>query len=81
MQLPPFVQPPKPEHFDGMDALEKLALRPEQHRANTLLLTANFVVAYDLYPKAAVHLLILPRGSRMKGAALSHAIDRMPRVV
>lgn len=66
MELPPFRQPPKPA-VPNLRALELLVKRPESQPENTLLLTREFVVAYDLYPKAAVHLLILPRDTELVG--------------
>ncbi|KAL3906476.1 MAG: hypothetical protein SGPRY_010535, partial [Prymnesium sp.] len=61
MLLPLLKQPPKPLHFSGMGALERLALSPQEQPGNVLLVTREFVVAYDLFPKAKVHLLIMPR--------------------
>ena len=82
MPLPPLVQPPKPVGFAGMGALTSLALNPESHASSVFLLTREFVVAYDVYPKASVHLLILPRGVRIDNASrldASHVgmLDRM----
>jgi aprataxin len=59
--LPPYVRPPKPAGFAGMDALARLAQSPDTAGGNIFLTTAELVVAYDVYPKAVVHLLILPR--------------------
>ena len=67
MELSRFQQPPKPVAPAGLNALEQLVKRPEAARENTLLLTREFVVAYDLYPKAQVHLLILPRDTALHG--------------
>lgn len=61
MELPKFQQPPKPQGAAGLGALERLALRPDDVPQNVFLVTQNLVVAYDLFPKAKVHLLILPR--------------------
>ena len=67
--LPLLVQPPKPGGFSGMEVLQRLAMSPEAQPAeNIFLLTRDFVVGYDLYPKARVHLLILPR-TRLDGPA------------
>ena len=64
--LPPFAQPPKPSAPAGLDALARLAMQPESADArNIFLLTRELVVAYDLYPKGRVHLLILPRARRI----------------
>ena len=83
LALPPFAQPPKPSYPAGLDALQRVALDPEaQPRQNLFLLTADFVVAYDLYPKARVHLLILPRGVRIdEPAALTSAHVGMLRAM
>ena len=60
--FPSFNQPPKPSYPAGLDALSVLAQRPEtQPQRNIFLQTNDFIVAYDLYPKAKVHLLVLPR--------------------
>ena len=68
MVLPPFAQPPKPAVPAGLDALARLAKDPEaQAQRNIFLKTRDLVVAYDLYPKAAVHLLILPRDVHLDG--------------
>ena len=60
--LPRFVQPAKPPQNEGMKALIPLALDPHaQPPERILMVTAHCVVAYDLYPKGRVHVLILPR--------------------
>ena len=60
--LPRFVQPAKPPQNEGMKALIPLALDPyAQPPERILMVTAHCVVAYDLYPKGRVHVLILPR--------------------
>ena len=70
LSLPPYVAPPKPAAPAGLDALRALALHPERAAAGLVyLLTDDLVVAYDVYPKARVHLLILPRGVRLDSPA------------
>ena len=59
--LPPYACPPKPATPAGLYALAELALAARPDPSKVLLLTREFVVAYDVYPKAKVHLLILPR--------------------
>jgi len=61
MKLPRFVQPAKPKQNEGLNALAKLAQDPYARPERVLLVTTHCVVAYDLYPKAKVHVLILPR--------------------
>ena len=62
--LPRYVQPAKPPTPEGLGALELLVRDPAAaaRRGRVLLATARLVVAYDVYPKARRHLLILPRG-------------------
>ena len=67
MELPRFVQPPKPEKGEGAWALSRLVEDPTARPERVLLLTARCVVAYDLYPKARVHVLILPRCCPLDG--------------
>ena len=59
--LPPFAQPPKPAFPEGLGALEAIALAPDAAGGKVFLTTPEFVVAYDAYRKAEVHLLVLPR--------------------
>ncbi|KAL1504317.1 hypothetical protein AB1Y20_010723 [Prymnesium parvum] len=66
--LPPFRPPPKPSEFGGLGALERLAAAADERAAGVLLRTDEFVVAYDVYPKAAAHVLLLPR-ERLAGPA------------
>ena len=62
MALPPWVQPAKPAAPEGLDALQRMATGA-QHAPpeRVLLMTSQLIVAYDVYPKARRHLLILPR--------------------
>jgi len=60
-ELPPFVQPARPTRSEGGDALEKLAANPGAAPDRVLFTTKHCVVAYDVYPKARVHVLVLPR--------------------
>ena len=59
----PFTQPPKPVTMEGLRALESLALSADAPRfaSRVLSLAPDLVCAYDCYPKARAHLLILPR--------------------
>ena len=61
--IKPFAQPPKPAFPEGLEALQALALSADAARSapKVLCLTEELVCTYDLYPKARVHLLILPR--------------------
>lgn len=68
LTLCPFAQPPKPTVPGGLRALEALAFAPGDKPATVLLVTDELVLAYDLYPKARVHLLVLPR-RRLAGVA------------
>jgi aprataxin len=61
MKVQKFVQPPKPKQNEGLGALATLVQDPYARPERVLLLTTHCVVAYDLYPKARVHVLILPR--------------------
>lgn len=61
LPLPRFTQPPKPAAPAGLRALEQLAFRPADHPSLVFFTTQRLVVAYDAYPKARLHLLILPR--------------------
>ena len=61
MALPPYACPPKPAMPAGLDALQKLALSASPPPSKIFLSTRDLLVAYDVYPKARVHLLILPR--------------------
>ena len=80
LTLPPFAQPPKPTSPAGLDALTRLAMTPETHLENIYLLTREFVVAYDLYPKGQVHLLILPRGVRIQASPAALDASHAPLV-
>ncbi len=60
-ELPPYDPPTGPFAFEGMRALEVLATNPSRHPDRVFTETEHFVVAYDIYPKARVHLLIMPR--------------------
>ena len=61
LQLPAYACPPKPAAPAGLSALQELALSARPDPRKVLLTTRDFVVAYDAYPKARCHLLILPR--------------------
>ena len=61
IDLPPYVQPARPKGSEGGDALEKLAAEPTARPERVLLATTHCVVVYDIFPKARVHVLILPR--------------------
>ena len=60
-QLQQYVHPPKPAENEGTGALEQLARNPHDKPGRVLLATQHCVVAYDVFPKGRVHLLILPR--------------------
>ena len=60
-ELPAYACPPKPAAPAGLSALQELALSARPDPCKTLLVTRDFVVAYDVYPKARCHLLIMPR--------------------
>eukprot|EP00966_Prymnesium_polylepis_P009290 214495-Prymnesium_polylepis.1 len=60
-ELPPFMQPRKPGRNEGVNALSQLARNPRSRPDRVLMLTEHCVVAYDVYPKARLHLLVLPR--------------------
>ena len=64
--LPPFAQPARPAQSEGGDALEGLASDPAARPERVLFSTAHCVVAYDVFPKARVHVLILPRAPLAK---------------
>lgn len=84
MELPPFVQPPKPATMEGRGALERMALNPSLYPDRVLLLTSQLVVGYDVYPKARRHLLIMPRvplsGPDMLTEAHAPMLRRMSRL-
>ena len=84
MELPPFVQPPKPAAMEGLGALERMALNPSLYPDRVLLLTSQLVVGYDVYPKARRHLLIMPRVALSGPAVLTEAhaplLRRMSRL-
>ena len=71
LELPRFVQPARPTLSEGADALEKLAADPGGWPERVLLTTTHCVVAYDVYPKARVHVLILPRAPLAKPEELT----------
>lgn len=71
MELPPFVQPPKPTATEGLGALERMALNPSLYPDRVLLLTSQLVVGYDVYPKARRHLLVMPRAPLSGPGALT----------
>ena len=63
-----YVVPQRPDGPADLSALMKLAMKPEAAEEGKIyLLTREFVVAYDIFPKAQVHLLILPRGLQLDG--------------
>ena len=86
LQVPQFSQPPKPawQGPGGLGALQALALAPEANADKVYLVTKEFVVAYDVYPKARVHLLILPRvrldGPRDLNASHAPMVCKMARL-
>merc|ERR1719201_317450 len=59
--MPRFAPPPKPPRNEGLDALQRLAAAPAKLPERLLMQTRHVLVAYDLYPKARVHVLLLPR--------------------
>ena len=76
LPIPPYAQPPKPAAPAGLDALHRLAMAPEAHPpCHILLTTRDFIVAYDLYPKARRHLLILPKKRSIDYPAMLTADD------
>ena len=81
LKLPPYSHPAKPSAPAGLDALARLAMNPEAAEAcNIFLLTRDLVVAYDVYPKGRVHLLILPRSRRIDNlSALTPALAPLVR--
>lgn len=49
-------------HFPGRDGLETYVIAPESFlRSEVIYHNENWVLIHDLYPKASVHLLLLPR--------------------
>ena len=78
-ELPPFVQPARPAGSEGGDALEKLAANPAAAPDRVLFETKHCVVAYDVYPKARVHVLILPRAPLAKPHELAAQHARLLR--
>ena len=62
-----FRQPSKPSRNEGLDALERLARAPNARPDRVLMQTHHVVVVYDVYPKARVHVLLLPRDETLRG--------------
>ena len=85
LQLPPYHHPPKPVSPEGIHALERLATSPERHPTRIFMTTREFVVAYDAYPKARHHPLVLPRETlsgpwALRGARHAALLERMARL-
>lgn len=71
-QLQEYVQPAKPSKNEGIGALEELARHPDDKSGRVLITTEHCVVAYDIFPKGRVHLLILPRAELSGPSDLRH---------
>ena len=83
LQLPAYACPPKPAWAGpaGLSALQELALSARPDPRKVLLTTRDFVVAYDAYPKARCHLLIMPRTRIDSPAQLTRAHVPMMRAM
>lgn len=79
--MKPRAKPPSDEAsrrtvFHGRDGLAAYTVDPEFFpQSRVVYYNDNFVVINDLYPKASVHLLILPRDAKKNVVAPQNAFD------